>query len=249
MSGAATHVTSGLTIRDADFSGREFRLFSSEGSRYLGCTFDRVVIGDASFGAGIRDSLYADCSFDGARLRMVGGFARFERCTFRDVTIVDWQGQRTELVDCVFTGRITRGIFFGRIPDSLVARRGRRRNEVRGNDFSGAELIDCSFRGGIDLEEQRLPSGPDYVFVRDLGAALKTAERHVVQEPDEEHRRLMRILLSILEISAAEGQRQAILREKDYRGPMRAAFHDLLGLMTAGSSADAGREWRREVER
>lgn len=232
-------MTSGLTFRGADFSGRELTFFSSEGSRYLDCSFDRVVIGHASFGAGRRDSLYADCSFDGARLTMVGGFVRFERCTFRDARIVDWQGQRTELVDCVFTGRIIRGIFFGRIPDSLVVRGGRKRNEVRGNDFSGAELIDCSFRGGIDLEEQRMPSGPDYVYVPDLQAALATATRHAVREPDEERRRLMLVLLGILETSVAEGQRQAILRERDYRGPMRAAFHDMVEFMSPDTAEGA----------
>ncbi|MFI7603476.1 hypothetical protein [Actinoplanes sp. NPDC049681] len=100
----------------------------------------------------------------------------------RDIRDVDIRGlgdDHLELVDCVFTGKLRTTVFWDAAPQPeaekryqwalrLFAREGRpepsdyrklaRRpsNEFRGNDFSGAELIDVSFRG-IDLSQQRRP--------------------------------------------------------------------------------------------
>jgi hypothetical protein len=78
-------------LHGADFSGRRLEHFSSEASRLEACRFDKVRIESASFGAGRAPSEYLECSFDGARIRFgPGGFARFVRCSFRDVDLRDW---------------------------------------------------------------------------------------------------------------------------------------------------------------
>ncbi len=50
-------------------------------------------------------SEYIECSFDGLRFWHGGGFARFVRCSFRNINVRDWFCFGAEFIDCVFTGR------------------------------------------------------------------------------------------------------------------------------------------------
>jgi hypothetical protein len=104
-------------------------------------------IGNWVTGAGERPSVYVDCVFDGSRIRFnPGGLARFERCSFRDVELRDWMSFGTELIDCVYTGKMRRSFFNGRPGLHATPGLDRDRNEFRGNDFSGMEFIDVGFR-------------------------------------------------------------------------------------------------------
>ena len=101
-------------VEDGDFSGRRLSYLSVVGARLTHCRFERMRIEQAYLGSGGAASTYVGCSFDGSSFDILfAGFARFERCTFRDVNITEWRGETAELVNCVFTGRIKRAIFWG----------------------------------------------------------------------------------------------------------------------------------------
>ena len=225
-------VLRGGRVAGEDFSGRHLRQFSPEGVYFERCSFNDVVIDSASLGAGVRDSHYVDCTFDGARLRMFSpGYARLERCSFRNVRIVDFFCMGVELVDCTFSGTVKNGCIRGLVPDEHVASLGRRRNEVTGNDFSGLRLINFDFWGGVDLTAQKLPSGPDYLYIADYPAAVRRAREAMLSEPDLEFRREAFIYIGIMEMSVASGQRQQLFPVKDYNPRQHPAIHRLFEIM------------------
>ena len=164
----------------ADFSGKGLESFCAIGSRFEGCSFSRVKIGSAVWGGGRKRSTYLDCSFDGAKFRsIVPGNARFENCKFRDVRIYEFLAHDVELVNCVYSGRIDRGFL-----NRTRHRQGRsffsrRRNQIVNNDFSGCDLVDFTFRGGVDVTLQKLPSGPKDLYLADASSALERATRRV----------------------------------------------------------------------
>ena len=97
-------------------------------------------------------------------------------------------------------------------------------NEVRGNDFSAAELHDVSFRRGLVLSDQLLPAGPDYHFVADLPAALAKAAPIVEGWPDPKRGRDW---LEIMQQDVDGGQREDLLQRsmfKELWEPMVAAM-------------------------
>jgi hypothetical protein len=146
-------------VCEVDLSGRRLVQLAAVGSVFERCRFEGMRVQAASLGAGVAVSEFVDCSFDGSRMRLSGGFTRFVRCTFQDVDLRDWDGQYLELIDCLVTGRVRSSKFWG-TPEPLGARnrlasytrwrqqRGmsppteqiqalylRERNEFHGNDF------------------------------------------------------------------------------------------------------------------
>ena len=106
----------GVRVTGEDFSGRRLQQISVAASQLVGCRFENVSCEPASLGAGQQMSYYTECVFDGARMRLgPGGFARFERCSFRDVDLRGWICFAVEVVDCTFTGRLDGGIFNGTV--------------------------------------------------------------------------------------------------------------------------------------
>ena len=180
---------------------------------------------------------YIDCSFDGARLKsVIAGFSRFVRCSFRDVDIKGLGDDYLELVDCVFTGKLRSTVFWGAPPQPnarlryeshlrFLAREGRSEppgyrelalresNEFHGNDFSGAELIGVSFRG-IDLAEQRLPTGAGYLYLPDAEAAINRAVEMIGDRPEGPD--VEKFLRGTLGREVSFGQRQLHLRQADF---------------------------------
>jgi hypothetical protein len=223
-------------VEGADFSGLKLRGFSGIGSRFTRCAFEKVKIGNAAFGAGQEQSLYVECSFDGARIEAAApGNARFERCSFRDVKLKNWFCWELELVDCVFSGRGD-GLLFNGVPDEDQHKElGRPSNEYRGNDFSGMDLRDCAFRRGIDLRKQQLPSGSGYLTLVDARAAVVFARREVSGWDDDERRRHALQLLGIFMEDVANGQDQLFIRPDDFtRLYDRQLLEDLSALLAAG---------------
>lgn len=169
----------------ADFSGRKLpHTFSAHACVFTRCSFERMRVGEFVFGAGKEQTIYEECSFDGSRFKAnVAGNTLLEGCSFRDVHIGPIGGDRMELVDCVFTGRLRRVILWAGIPgigQMWDARElGRSSNRVEGNDFSGADLSDCGFRGGVDLTRNALPVGPGRMVVLDGKATLARVTRRV----------------------------------------------------------------------
>jgi hypothetical protein len=175
-------------------------------------------IEDAQFGSGRETSEFIDCVFDSARLVGVGGRSRFVRCSFRDLHGSDWIFNRAELIDCTFTGRLRKAIFSGAVPQQFREDLGRERNEFRGNDFAGIELIDVTFRAGIDLTAQRLPSGPQYLYLPDAAKVVDRARNEAGNWPESEDRKTAIAILDGLVGEVKGGQQQLLLRRDDYFG-------------------------------
>lgn len=229
---------------DADYSGRRLTSLSVRGSRFERCRFDRIRAKGVAFSSGYDASEYVDCSFDGVRFpSVIAGFSRFVRCSFRNVDIKGLGDDYLELVDCVFTGKLRSSVFWGAAPQPwaekryqsdlrFFAREGRaepsgyrelaRRpaNEFHGNDFSGAELIDVSFRA-IDLTQQRLPTGDGYLYLPEAEATINRALEMIGDRPDGPA--IESLLRGTLGRELSFGQHQLHLRQADFKGD-EAAF-------------------------
>jgi hypothetical protein len=108
-------------------------------------------------------------------------------------------------------------IFNGTVPEEDRPWVGRERNEFHGNDFSGADLIDVAFRTGIDLEQQRLPSGPDYLYIPDAADAIERARQGLADwMPGTELQRKALVIVNVEGETVKDGQRQLLLRLPDF---------------------------------
>ena len=143
---------------------------------------------------------------------------RFERCSFDGATIKEWFTHCAEFVECTFAGaRIIGSNFFGTPFECfgwLQLRHRRERNEFCGNDFSEAELIDVSFVDGIDLDRQRLPTGPEYVRINDAQRRIDHARVCIASWDDAAARRRASSVLNVLEYFTP-GQRDLFTRKDD----------------------------------
>lgn len=124
-------------------------------------------------------------------------------------------GSTLELVNCVFSGRLTKGTFSGKVGE-LGADTGRERNEFRGNDFEGIELDDVSFSGGIDLTLQRLPTGRKYLYLTEPSPVVYEVYRKVLGWGDLEERRVALILMHILRKKLDSGQKQLFIPRSSF---------------------------------
>lgn len=167
-------------LANVDFRKARFDRFQLAVANFMACDFRGLQLDgrfQSLFGTRPR-SVFTQCKFDGADLRQISPEGtRFERCSFDDARLDGWTPARAEFVECRFAGKITRVTFTGRPagPGSTRIDPARTKNEFRGNDFRDAQLIDTVFALGIDLSQQRWPTGDDYIrldkFPRRLEAA------------------------------------------------------------------------------
>lgn len=165
-----------VTIRAMSFAGMHFEQFSAEGTKFVNCDFSGARL-EGWFGVR-RQTRFEDCLFDGTRMSDVEpGQARFVRCQFSAVTIRGWNAAANEFIDCRFAGLIKQCNFWGRPAQEWMERMrpARPTNEFRGNDFRAAELIDVSFKGGIEISAQRWPDSPDYIRLDRLRTRIELA--------------------------------------------------------------------------
>lgn len=223
-------------LEEVDFSGLAFNSLTAESSHFQDCRFDGIALELGPLAAG-RQSTFERCSFANARLIGINpGNARFERCAFDEARIADWTSTCGEFVDCSFSGTISRSTFSG---DATGCRdmplwRRRRTNEYRGNDFRRASLIEVSFIGGIDLDAQLLPDGPEYILLNRLSARVEAAQRKVdalsAEDglPAEERSAVIGVLKSYQLI--AERQDTLFARRADLplKDPLNERFWELL---------------------
>ncbi|MCK2217508.1 hypothetical protein MF672_027500 [Actinomadura sp. ATCC 31491] len=199
---------SGARIDGADYSGRRLAFVTvANGSRLTGCDFRGVHATDGCLGAGLRPSVYTGCVFDGATLRGPGldpGRATFISCSFREASLIRLSFLDAEFVDCVFSGRIE-GVTFSAEPWARDAELGRTVNRYEGNDFSAARMTDVDFRGGVDLDRQRLPQG--HLVLRDAAARLDAAAREIAAWADPADRDEAESTLETLRFDVDGGQR------------------------------------------
>ena len=100
------------------------------------------------------------------------------------------------------------------------------------------DLIDVGFRTGIDLTQQRLPSGPEYVYVPDAATAVQRARAEVIGWEDLELRRDAMTFINGLEQDVAQGQRQLLLRPDIYFRPQRKVVAAVFPLLRQHPSSD-----------
>ncbi len=213
----------------ADFSERQLAQFAAEGCRFERCSFDRTVVKSASFGAGRSASEYVKCTFDGAKLQMgPGGYARFVDCSFEDVIIEHWFCFAVEVVNCTFSGRLKKVVFNGSVPQDKQEVARRHVNQFEGNDFSRARLLDVSFRTGIDLTKQKLPTGNEYILLEDAQVAVRRARVAFNTWGDVDAKKRARGVLTVMEDDVAAGQTQLLIRVDDYPRQARSAIKALL---------------------
>jgi hypothetical protein len=99
-----------------------------------------------------------------------------------------WFTWDADVIDCRFAGRLEGVVFTATDID------GRGRNEIRGNDFRDADLVDVDFRNGVDLDAQLLPESEDYLRIRDLSSALRGARAEVGRWAADERRAALETL-------------------------------------------------------
>lgn len=222
-------VLSGQRLESQDFRGRRLLQFSAEDACLERCAFDDAVIESASFGAGRATSEYVGCSFNGAKIRMgPGGYARFVDCDFGNAIIENWLCFAVELVGCSFSGRLRKAVFNGTVPPEKRKVAGRSANQFEGNDFSRAKLANVSFRTGVDLSRQLLPSGPEYTYLEDAGLAVRQAQQAFSAWDDLEAKKRAMGVLRVMVEDVAAGQRQLFIRADDYPRGSRSAIRALL---------------------
>lgn len=178
-----------VAVRDVDFTGLGFESFDADGTIFQRCDFSRSSLA-GMFGP-TRRTVFEDCDFTAARLgNVLPGQARFERCLFSGTGLRSWRAVATEFIGCRFDGSFTDvkfwGAPWGRWLEKGTLRPPRRTNEFTENDFSGAELNDVGFVGGIDIDRQTMPVGPQYVRLERPTERIARA-RPIIQtwEPDE----------------------------------------------------------------
>jgi uncharacterized protein YjbI with pentapeptide repeats len=148
------------THKGRDWSGQTLTRFVPVGCTFRDCSFENAMLDSVCFGGGMEDSRYINCSFNRATITAIApGHARFEGCTFIDADFTHFLSHTVEFVNCEISGIVRKAFFNGTVPPEYVASLGRKVNEFRGNDFSGATLVDVVFRTGIELSLQKLPAG------------------------------------------------------------------------------------------
>ena len=105
-------------------------------------------------------SVYRRCRFVGVRFKGLGGFsmgaATFEDCLFDRCRFNGHFAYDADLINCRFLGKIDGCVWYGSDPEHP----GGRRNDIRGNDFTGAVITpNVAWRGDFDLDAQRWPEG------------------------------------------------------------------------------------------
>jgi hypothetical protein len=167
-------------LANVDFRKARFDKFQLAVANFVACDFRGLKLDErfqAFFNTRPR-SVFISCRFDGADLRGISPEGtRFEKCSFDDAKLDGWTPARAEFVECRFAGNVVKVTFTGKPagPGSTRIEPARAKNDFRGNDFRDAHLVDTVFVLGIDIEQQRLPIGDEYVrldkFVRRMEAA------------------------------------------------------------------------------
>jgi len=213
----------GITAIGVDFSELRCWALTCENSTFESCRFDHLQIEHGTL-ATPPIGTYRDCTFDEARFTksFPPGYALFERCSFNGAHIEEWFAWCAQFIDCTFAdAEIVRCKFSAHPLDCfglLDFRHRRRRNEFRGNDFSRARLLDTSFVGGIDLDEQRLPDTPDYLRINDARVAIERARDKVAGWSNEDQKRHVIAALDALAFDAEE-QRDLFVRRDFFELP------------------------------
>jgi hypothetical protein len=216
-------------IADRHFPSRRWVQIAIWGSTVDRCSFDNQSVESVQIGGGSGRTLMRSCSFNGARWKSTTlGDARFERCSFRNIQAGPWLARRVDMVDCVFSGRLTDLVFWARDPSGLKS------NEFKGNDFTECDLVGPAFRGGVDLLAQGLPVAPHYVFLPDAAESIARAHPAIASWTDLASRERAMKALGTMRSDVATGQRSLFLDKRIRRAWPERLQEAFYGLLTNG---------------
>ena len=183
----------GARVADVDFGRAAFDRLSPSACVFESCDFRNVKLDRRMLPLfkAKRRNVFRRCRFDGADMRSIDpGSSRFEGCTFDGADLDGWTATAAEFIDCHFAGRLTHVRFYGKPwgPGAAELIPARTKNEFRGNDFRGAELVDVAFLMGIDVAKQRWPDGDEYVRLDRIHQRLTRGRTEILRWKDLEAR-------------------------------------------------------------
>jgi hypothetical protein len=163
----------GATLRGVSFAGAKIDYFSATSSRFIECDFQGALFGGGRLSEN-KQTVYERCIFgDLDRSDLQPHTARFLACAFGNLK--DWFCNRTEFVDCRFTGSLEKVVFYGRTLEDVNIRPTRHQNEFKNNDFTRTSFIDSDFRMGIDIDAQIWPDDLPMVTIRNFSDRISHA--------------------------------------------------------------------------
>lgn len=92
-----------------------------------------------------------------------------------------------------------------------------------GNDFSDAELIDVGFRLGVDLREQKLPTGGQYLYIEQADDFLENLKELASTAPVD-IKKNFDILSKMIERDFHKGQKQLFFNSEGFPLAFRSSF-------------------------
>jgi hypothetical protein len=223
------------TYTNVEWSRQDLQHFVPVGCRFESCKFEDAEMSDTCFGGGMEDTVYVNCSFDRSLITAVAaGRARFESCSFREVTFYEFFANRVEFVNCVFSGRLIKGVISGTRPAQFRRWWESSRNQIEKNDFSGLKFGDFDFSGGVDLKQQILPQSAEFMVLWNGKQAIRRARARVTMWTEDETKRLALIILDGLALDVSGGQLHLLFRVYP-RGQLAAASARLAQEFEAGA--------------
>lgn len=230
-----------------DFSGLAFDLFYAAGSRFERCNFSKATFLQLGFGQAQKhldpakpikptdprypQTVYEDCIFLRTRFDPNNthfGNSRFVRCTFEHAWLRKLFTWTAEFLDCRFAGKVIECTFHGTITDkNNIQRIGRTSNEIRGNDFSEADLVWTAFRD-VDLHAQRFPSDGSYAILDQPTAQIDAAIRLAGSGPTGDLKGEVLHQLGLLGQSTRFQHGQALIRKGQLGWRTPAEIEDLM---------------------
>lgn len=212
----------------ADYSGKKLSSFTSINSKFENCKFENMKVEDMSLGEGVNPSEYINCSFDNSIFRNLSpGCGRFINCSFRNINIKEMFSFSGEFINCVFSGKMRKTVFNGKVLKDSESRLGRVTNQFYGNDFSGLDMTDVDFRTGVDLSQQILPQGDNYLYLEEPQPILDQAKIKITDWNNSELKREAEILIKIEEDKIADGQKQLFFIKKDMNPELFSLLKEL----------------------
>ncbi|MDO4258070.1 MAG: hypothetical protein Q4C87_00960 [Actinomycetaceae bacterium] len=221
-------------LRGEDFSGLKFDNLDIWDSTFEDCCFDRIKARVFGAAAGGKVSEFIDCTFRRAMLSKLalGGRARFIICSFDNARLTNWICESVDFIDCTFDGASLRSMqIWGSINEPAIGKSPAKHwtNDISGNDFSQAKICDIDFRTGVDLTQQKLPTGPDYLYTENVPAALDRGHQVLASLPPGLAHDTVEFLLEWIDTQYQDGQLHAFHpRLKTYPDEMWIPLHEAM---------------------
>lgn len=212
-------------LKSESFSGKKVSKFVAVECEFVDCSFQNMNIKDICFGGGSKPTRYVNCTFDNTTFSSnAPGLARFESCSFKNVTVGKLFCVDVEFIECVFSGEIKQGNFVGihREIDGTS-----KVNEFKDNDFTGLTLGDVGFMG-IDLTLQKFPQSRALTIITDVSSFLSSAKAEIENITDTSTYDAAVKVLTIMEMESDGGNNQLLVDKSSYPQKLQEAVELVL---------------------